>query len=939
LTHNSERHLHYATSDIRELFRELGTTENGLSNEEARRRLELHGPNLFFEPKAPSITEKLLRHSKNLFNILLAFASVTSFVTGFLSLDTSFIQLGAGIAAAMVANIIFAVLQERRAEKAAEAVRRLIPANATVIREGETMQIPVSQVVVGDIILLDEGATVAADGRLISAFETQVNNGALTGESDPRRRFATIDPNMKVHNITDYPNLVFAGTTVASGSAKALVIATGRDTLFGRIASASREVKEPASTLEIEAANLARIDSMAAVIVGFVFFLFGILLVNLTLLESLFFMIGVIISLVPEGFQVTISLALALMSQGMSKKKVLVKRLSSIATIGSTTVVCVDKTGTITRGEMTIKKVWSGGITFDVAGDGYEPKGITTIGGRQVSDRERFYLLKLREAAAFCNNASLIPPSDRIPTWTSIGDPTDAAFHVFAVKGDFNIRQSFAENPRVYLLPFDSNRKMMTSIHKNAKTGVVTAYTKGAPELILGRSDSILYDHKVIPLTDDIRAAVRERINQFASEGYRVLALASKNLIEKAESYTPDEAEYGLTFLGLAALLDPPRPDAEMAVRRTRAAGVRVIMLTGDYSLTAESVAKKAGIITAPDAMIISGHELSRLSDEELSKMLLRQEVVVAGVTAEQKLRIVKLLKGMGEIVTVTGDGVNDAPALKQADVGIAMGLTGTDVTKESADMILLDESYASIVKSIESGRTVFDNLKKFLIYIFTHNFAELSAFLAFILLPIPLPLSIPQILAIDLLLEIPPSIALILEPPEPGVMERPPRGRGSRLFTFSNLLRPLYIGVLIFIPALLGSFNTWVEAGWRFGERTVPDAQRYAKGTTMFMASIIAAQLGNLFSTRSDVVSALRLSPLGNKWLVIGILTQVVMLLGIVYVPFLQAIFGTAPLSLPDWGYLYSIALFVLAVDEVRKYILRRIRRGSKGAAQSLHQ
>ena len=913
-----------AFADTEGILAELGTNSDGLSSEEAKLRLRKYGPNIPPSGRRTHPAAKFLAQFKNLFNVLLLIASSLSFASGWYFGDSSSIQMGLAILSVVILNAFFSLIQEYRAEKAVQAISKLVPTNAKVMRDGQLREVNVTEVVPGDVIALEEGDKVPADIRLTKAFEISIDNSILTGESEPQRRFATMAQEAPVHDVSDYQNIVFAGTTVVSGVGRGVVLSTGKDTQFGKIVSLSREVEEHLSPLQREIDYTAKVNFLVAMLVAAVFFVVAKIFVNLNTIDSLLFAIGVMISLVPEGFQLTLSLSLALTAQAMSKKNVIVKRLSSVETLGSTTVMCVDKTGTITSGEMMVKKLWANGEVFEVTGDGYSPEGFVTIQDRRLNAAEKPHISKLFEVAAFCNNAKLTPPSDRIPRWTVLGDPTDGAFLVFAGKGDFNVREAISRNPRIELIPFDSKRRLMTSIQK-ASEGTIVAYTKGAPHELLSRCSTTFLQNEYINLDDRKRKMLQHQIDDFAAEGFRVLAMAMRILPNKPKEFTSEEVERNLTFLGLAALFDPPRPMIEAAVSEARSAGIRVIMVTGDHELTAEAIAKRIGIVTSPAHVLVSGYELSKLSDSELQEVLRNPEIVFARTTPEQKLRIVKALKSKGETVAVTGDGVNDAPALMEAEVGIAMGIGGTDVARESADMVLLDNNFISIVEGVRLGRGMFDNLRKFVYYVFTHNWAELMTFVAFVLLQVPLPLLVVQVLAIDLGMDVLPSLALTMEPPEPDVMKKPPRRAGSRLIDPTILAKALYVGIVISIPALFWAFRTWMTAGWTFGQMTVNDPQVYARGTTIVMAGIMAGQLGNLFSARSSSESAFRMSPLRNKWLLVGILSQVVVLLVLVYASFLQPLFNTAPLSLSDWIFLYGMAPLVLFVEELRKAVGRR--------------
>lgn len=909
---------------MEELYKEFGTSPSGLSNEEAEERLDKYGHNIFPSTKKVNIVIRFLKEFENLFNVLLLFASLLSFLSGLLYKNVGSIQISVAIFLVVIINSVFSVFQEFRAEKAVEALKKLVPERAKVVRRNFTIQIPASGVVPGDLIMLEEGDRVPADIRLTTMFEVAVDNSVLTGESEPQRRFVEALPNISEGDISDYGNIVFAGTTISSGFAKGIVVSTGKNTEFGRIVSIAREIKDPLSPLQKEINYTARINFLVAIAVAGLFFVISLSFLKLTLIQSMLFSIGVMVSLVPEGFQVTVSLALALGAVAMSKVKVVVKRLSAVETLGSTTVICVDKTGTITSGEMFVKKGWASGHIFEVTGDGYKPEGFVTIDGRKTNSLEMPHILRIFEAAAFANNAQLIPPSDRIPKWTAIGDTTDAALLVLSAKGDFNLRLALAENPRIFLIPFDSKRKMMTSVHKNVK-GEITAYTKGAPFEVLSKCTKIFFNNDVIELDAGMGEIINRQINQFAAEAFRVLALAMKVLPNDLKDFQSEAIEKDLVFLGLVALHDPPRPDVEKAVEKARGAGMRVIMITGDYELTAEAIAKRVGILTSPNYIVVSGLDLTRLSDVELSKVLDVREIVFARTAPEQKLRIVRILKSKGEIVSVTGDGVNDSPALLEAHVGIAMGLTGTDVARESADMVLLDDNFVSIVKGIELGRSVFDNLKRFVYYVFVHNMAELITFIAFILFNIPLPLLVSQVLAIDLGMDLLPSLAITLEPPKPHVMLKPPRRLGTRLIDFKTLFHAFYVGLLISLWAMLNAFNKWSQAGWSLGQNTVTNPLLYSKGTTMVMVGIIAGQLGTLLAARTNLEPAYKLSPLRNKWILIGIVSSLAIMITIVYVPFFNILFGTTPLSLSDWIYLYSFAPVIFILEEIRKAILRR--------------
>jgi magnesium-transporting ATPase (P-type) len=923
----------YASASVDQVYEYLQTGSSGLTDEEVAKRLEMYGYNTLPRAGKISLTSRTMLQLKNAFNLLLILAAALSFFSGFYYSDPGSIQMGSAIMAVVVINVLFSIFQEYRAEEAVKTITRMIPAKAKTIRFGEVTEVDVPDLVPGDLVALEEGDRVPADLRLVSAFEVSVDNSILTGESDVQRRFVDMTPGMTVGDVAEYQNLLFAGSTVVTGVARGVVLVTGEETQFGRIVTLSRAMEEPLSPLQRDINYTAKVNLVLSLVVGASFFLIAKTFINLSVIESILFAIGVMICLVPEGFQLTVSLSLALTALNMAKRNVVVKRLSAIETIGSMTVLCVDKTGTITSGEMMVEKLWANSEVFDVSGDGYSPEGFVTVEGRRVSHEEKPHIQSLFEVSAFCTNAKLVAPTDRISRWTMLGDPTDGAFLVFAGKGDFNETAALSERPRTGLIPFDSLRRMMTVVHVDQEGGQ-KAYSKGSPYDVLGRCTSIYQDNDVKHLSEDGRRMISEQISRFASSGYRVLAMASRQL-PRGITLNAEQVERDLTFLGLAALHDPPRPKVEAAVQQAKQAGVRVIMITGDHELTAEAIARKVGIIRR-QGRVVTGEELNGMVEEELSGILYVEELIFARTTPEHKLRVVKALMAKGEIVAVTGDGVNDSPALIEANIGVAMGAGGTDVARESADMILLDNDFSSIVEGLKLGRSTFDNLQKFVYYVYSHNFAELMAFLAFIILKAPLPLLVVQVLLIDLILEIPVSLALIAEPPEPDIMLRQPRSRKTRLMSAFTIARSALIGGIVGCICVLFAFSLWGTGGWRLGESSIMDQNLYAMGTTAVLVGIMAGQLGNLLSTRTGLHSVFSSNPLKNVWIPLGILVQLVMLAAIVYTPFLQPIFGTAAIKLEYWVYLYILALGVILLEEIRKYVTKKLIWSSRPVSQT---
>ena len=902
----------------------LATSPEGLTTGEVAIRLRKYGPNLLPEQAKLHLYKKVLDQFKNLFNVLLLVAAALSFVSGAMANDVTSYHMGFAILGVVLLSVFFSIFQERRAEKAVDAIKDLVPRNTKVIRDGQIKQLPVAEIVPGDVISLEEGDKVPADARVIKCYELSVDNSTLTGESDPQKRIADSDEDSAKSDLYKCANLIFAGTTVSSGSCMAVVIRTGAGTEFGRIVALAQNVVEPLSPLQKELDGTARLNVVAAVVVGALYLLVSLLFLHLSLTVSLLFMIGVMICLVPEGLQVTVTLALAISSLAMSRRNVIVKRLSAVETLGSCTVICSDKTGTITEGQMTVRVAWIGGKAYHATGEGYEPEGTLSVDGQIVTSMENPDLLKLCQIAALDNTATLVPPLDRKKSrWTAIGDSTDAALLVLAAKSGLNLKKLMAEQQRIGMVPFDSNRKMMSSVHRDGDK--IVAYVKGAGNEMLSRCVTAAWNGKVVPLDDEKRARVKAQMDSFAKDAYRVLALAYRDLSGEMEKYSSDTVEADMTFVGLVAIYDPPRPETPEAVFKARSAGIRIVMMTGDHELTAEAISRKVGIITSAEAIVMTGAKMAQLTDEELCTVLDAKELVFARITPDQKLRIVKLFRSKGETVAVTGDGVNDAPALLEADIGVAMGLAGTDVARESADMVLLDDNFASIVNGIEEGRAVFDNLKKFIVYVFAHNWAELAAFLAFVLLGTPLPLAVIQVLAIDLLMEIPPSLSLTTEPPEPGIMSRQPRRKGSRLFDKWALARSAYIGLMIGVYVLFCCFFYWSKNGWEFGTTVIADEGVYLAGMTIVTVGIVAGQLGTLFAMRTGTQSGFGIGIARNKWLMGGVVAEFLLLVALVHLPVVNAAFSMTPISPMFWIALYAFAPVIFLCEEARKAVLRR--------------
>jgi Ca2+-transporting ATPase len=907
-----------------EVFEAFETSANGLTKEEAAKRLEKYGPNMLIEKKGTPVTYKFLGHLKDLFSVLLLFASLLAAIGGAWQNDQGMWELSFIILVVVLINTFFSLFQEWRAEKAMETLKSWMPEYAKVIREGELQKVPVRELVPGDIIELEEGDRVPADGRLFEAFELWTNNVPLTGESEPQPRTSKAEK-FEDSNYLDAPNLVLMSTSVARGQGRAVVIKTGMGTKFGEIAGLTQEVQEEPSPLQKEIAYTARYDFILAITVGTIFFGASLIWLKLSVIGAILFMIGVMVALVPEGLQVTVSSALAINVLNMVKENVLVKKLSAVQTLGSVTVICTDKTGTITKGEMTARKVWVNDTVVEISGAGYAPEGAFTMDGKAIEKDGSHAIEKLLEISALCNSAKVEPPSDRHRSWDVVGDPTDGALVVAAMKYGLNVQGMHAEKPIIDIVPFDSRRKRMTTMHKEGHK--ILVYTKGAPRSILSICDRVAVNSRTRVLEGEQLRLVEDKIREFAGEGLRVVAIAYKELAEE-EWPRGRNVEKNMILVGLAAMRDPARPEVKEAVRLAKEAGIKTVIITGDYGPTAQAIASEVGIVYEGNCRIMRGVDLETKSDREIVEEVRRGDIIFARVSPEQKLRIVKTLKENGEVVAVTGDGANDAPSLREADIGVAMGASGTDVAREASDMILLDDSFASIVKAVESGRAIYENLRKFIIYVFSHNWAELVPYVLYATLGLPLPLLVAQVLAIDLAIDVIPSLALSREPVEQGIMQEPPRSVKERIFSGGVFLRSLYVGLIISTGAMYGCLTAWSQGGWHIGMPVdeFTKTMAYQTGVTMTFAGIVVAQVGNVFACRTHKVSLFETGLRSNKWIWLGVLAQISILSALIYMPFLQPFFGTTAIGPLQWAYLALLACIVILAEEIRKWFARRL-------------
>ena len=875
---------------ITELYQTLESSALGLNSAEAEKQLANVGPNeLTLKKQVPELL-KFLRQFKNFFAILLMLGGALAFLAERLDPGQGNLYIAIALYGVVLLNAVFTYIQEYQSEKIMESFKKMLPQRVSVLRDNTIQPIDASKVVPGDVMLLYEGDRICADGRLIEQNRLKIDLSSLTGESEPQLRHLECTHD----NILESRNMVFSGTLVQSGDGKAIVYGTGMNTQIGNIVQLTKETEGVESPIRQELKHFIKIISSIAITLGILFFIISVL-IGKSEISSLIFAIGIIVANVPEGLLPTVTLALTMASKRMSQKNALIKNLESVETLGSTTVICTDKTGTLTQNRINVNTIIINQKEFaawdiDVA---KEP-GIK----------------RAWEVMTLCNNAHLTAED-------FTGDPTEGALLVYANKL-FSVSE-FINTRRVNEHPFDSATKRMLTVNKlNAQNGY-HAFLKGAPEVVLEKCEQIFLSDAVHPLDDSIKAQIVSNYRRLARRGERVLALASR------QTHTPDIEEERFIFIALIGMLDPPRPEVPDAISKCRNAGIKVIMITGDYGLTAESIGRQIGLLKGHGS-IIRGDQLATMNDKALAEVLKTPEIIFARTTPAQKLRIVKSLQAAGEIVTVTGDGVNDAPALKNADMGVAMGIMGTDVAKEASNMVLMDDNFATIVTAIEEGRTIFENIKKFIAYILTSNIPEILPFIAYVLLDIPLPLTVVLILAIDLGTDILPALGLGTERPETDVMNKPPRSRRERLLT-RNLLCMSY-GVVGMIQAAAGFFSYFIillAGGWQWGEALASTDPLYRTAVTAFFASIVICQIADVIICRTRRQSLLTIGMLSNRLVLIGIAAELTLLGLITYVPFLHPFFGTAPLE--PWHFLLSVpfALLILLGDEIRRALVRR--------------
>ncbi|HEY8516510.1 MAG TPA: cation-translocating P-type ATPase [Candidatus Binatia bacterium] len=920
-----ERPAYRATVD--EVVAALGTDlRNGLTASEARARLERFGRNeLAGEERVPA-WRKFLAQFQDVLVILLLIATLISAAIWFYERDAAAPYEAIAIFAVVLLNAILGYVQEARAEHALAALRQMAAAQAHVVRDGERRSVPATEIVPGDVILIEEGDTIPADARVVQATALQTSEAALTGESLPVEKDDL--PIEDEVGIGDRHNMVFSGTAATYGRGRAVVVATGMQTEMGRIAGLLRAATDDATPLQKE------LDRTGKLLGGIVVLIAIVLIATVLMVEDVdgvaalvdVFVMGVALAVaaVPEGLPAVVTAVLSLGVQRMARRRAIVRHLAAVETLGSANVIASDKTGTLTKNEMTVRVVVTASGRVRFGGTGYAPEGeVTAENGSAIEGALRAELIRALAAADRANNAVLQKRGGR---WVVHGDPTEGALIVAAHKAGLTEETLDARFERVGEVPFSSERKLMSTIHTDAeRAGRLRVFTKGAPDVLLARCTHELVGEETRPLTDERRAEIGRANDELAGEALRTLGVAMRTLPENALANDDpnDEVERELVFLGLIGMIDPPRSEAGEAVARARSAGIRPMMITGDHPRTAAVIAQQLGI--ADTARAVTGAELEKASDEELDRTV-AEVSVYARVNPEHKLRIVEALQRGGAIVAMTGDGVNDAPALKTADIGVAMGITGTDVSKQAADMVLADDNFATIVAAVEEGRAIFANIRKFLRYLLGTNIGEVLTMFLGVLFGdalglaahegVVLPLLATQLLWINLVTDGAPALALGIDPADPDIMREPPRPRDESVITPAMWRSILFVGV-VFAVTTLGMIDACLPGGFIEGSGDL----RYAQ--TMAFNTLVFASLFAVLSVRSDVQSTF-VGLFRNRWLWGAILMSAALQVAVIYVPFLQEAFSTVPLTVGDWIACIAVGSVVLWLREITKLVKR---------------
>lgn len=899
----------------------------GLADAEVQARLQQYGRNTLPEAPPVPVWRRFLAQFQNPLTVLLLVATVISLIAWLLEHEEPIPFETITILAIVILNAVLGYVQEARAEQAVAALQAMAAPHARVLRAGQQREIDAAELVPGDVVLIEEGDTLPADGRLLDAIALRIAESALTGESTSVSK--EVRPVDEETGIGDQKNMIFSSTAVTSGRGRAIITATGAQTEIGKIAGTLQRTKEGETPLQKELDQVGRLLGVIviaiAVVMAATIFLVDDVSSLSDIIEVLLLAVSLAVAAVPEGLTAITTIVLSLGMQRMAKRNVIVRKLSSVETLGSTTVICTDKTGTLTKNEMTVRAIITHAGRADLSGIGYAPEGELSQAGKPIADEvQRNEIERVLRAATLVNNASLIEEAGR---WKIQGDPTEGALIVAARKAGLAEDAIGERFPRSAEVPFTSERKLMSTAHRDREgDDRLRIGSKGAPDVLLARCTHELIDLDAEPLTDTRRAAIQQQIDGLANEALRTIGVAFRTLPDAHTGELSESLEQDFVWLGVVGMIDPPRDEARQAVREAQHAGIRVIMITGDHPSTAAAIGAELGI-TSAGAQAITGAALQQADDAQLIE-LVRKHAVFARVAPEHKLRIVQALKADHEIVAMTGDGVNDAPALKTADIGVAMGIAGTDVSKGAADMILTDDNFASIVTAVEEGRSIFANIQKFLLYLLSSNIGEVFVMFFGVVLAgviglvaeqgstIVVPLLATQILWINLLTDSAPALALGLDPADHAVMDRPPRDPRISVITPQMWFDIMFIGVIMAVGTLL--VMDWSLVGG-FITSAAPRDMVYAR--TMAFTTLVFFQLFNVFNVRDKRRTAFS-HMFDNGWLWAAVLLSVAMQAAVLYIPIMQTAFDTVALDGYDWLICVGVGSMVLWLDEIKKLV-----------------
>ncbi len=907
----------YYRMHARDALKSLGSTEKGFPREEADKRRKTYGSNQITTDITVPKWLIFLMQFKDLLVMVLIAAGIISFFIGSYRDATVMLII-------VLVNAIIGFTQEYKAGKILESLQKLIQSPAKIRVNGELQQISQDLLVPGDIIMLEAGDKIPADIRILEAFNFRANEFSLTGESTSQEKTSKIIPEECV--LADRENIAYMGTTVATGTALGLVVETGMNTEMGKIASMTSETTAVRSPLQQELGILAKWLTSIVIVISIA--LFGIALwQGFSFFMSMVYALGVAVAAVPQALPAQVTVALSATSKRLADRKAVVKNLPSVETLGSTTVICTDKTGTLTKNEMTVTNLWFDGKEYKISGIGYAPEGdILDENGNSLTPEQIDEIEIMMDAATMASNAEIHPADEEHQGWYPIGDPTEAALITLSTKIGTRSPREDEENPELKEFPFDSERKLMSSVRQFENRQELAL--KGATDSVLAISRSIYRNGKILPITEEDKKSIRNLNENYSKKALRVLAIAFRPLEANGKDYTMEEAEKDVVFLGLICMIDPPKEGVKEAVASCHDAHIRIIIMTGDHAITAQAVGKQIGLSREGEPPVFTGAEMEKMDDAKLTGVLLATDsVIFSRVAPEDKLRIVKLLQAQGEIVAVTGDGVNDAPALKRAAIGVAMGITGTDVAKEAAELILLDDSFPTLVEAVREGRTIYNNLKKTVIASMTTNVAELVivllGLLGVALWDWAIPILAIQILAIDLLAEVMPLTFLTFDPPTEGIMQEPPRDLSAHIMNLSSSLEVVLLGTLIGILAFV-NFGLFMS---RTGITISTDAMgtiNFAKATTLTYLTVAYCQFVNIFSRRYELDTIFSRNFFSNRILVGSVLFSIFMVYIGTNVPFIRSFLYFAPPSIKDFMYVLGAGAIFLGTFEALKAMKR---------------